>query len=1120
MTDRELIDADVIEAGLIDAGLIGAEVADFELLNGDVFGADPAAAEPVSADHHHPVAASTIADALGLPRPTQQQRAVIEAPLSPALVIAGAGSGKTETMANRVLWLLANGHVHARDILGLTFTRKAAGELAARIRTRIRQLSDAGLMPEDYDEFDPPSVATYNSFANTIYRDNAMLIGRESDGAVLGEASAWQLARSIVVASSDPRLAALDKNVDTVTKAVLNLSHALSENVASAHDVATMAEQFRTIAELSAGGRGAYEDVAVLAGTVGALPVLLELAERFADEKRLRGFVEYSDQVALALQIIRRVPRVAADLRERHRVVLLDEYQDTSVVQTWLLAELFAEHPVMAVGDPNQSIYGWRGASAGNLDEFAAQFGSAHVTHGAVRQFALTTSWRNGHDILAVANGLVEPLATGSRVKVERLQAGPRASTRPVDIAFEETLPQEAEATALWLKEQLAAGVSGGDTTTPSAAMLFRARKTQGAFIDALRRHGVPFHVLGVGGLLAEPEIADLVSALAVVSDPTAGSELVRLLAGSRWRIGVHDLFVLSRVASWLRDRDYAQKPLEDDVRERMRSSVAEGEGGSVVDALDFVAHAKDGHSQLSGFSELGLERLRHAGRMFARLRARSGLDLIDFVTLVEQELMLDIEVAANETRAFGTAAASSSFDAFFDALHGYLAVSENAGLRGFLAWLREAEWRDGLAPRPEDPEPGTVQLLTIHGSKGLEWDIVVVPRFVESELPGTPTEGSGGWLGFGNLPYEFRGDADELPVFNWRAATTRKELVDERDAFKAAVRIRHELEERRLAYVAVTRARHALLISGSFWATQSRVRTPSRFLIELVEAGVIPPVPTASEHEENPLGDEAELISWPLDPLGNRRAAVEDAARLVIESEPGAAGRWKHELDLLLEERRRRLDADGAVPLPIRVPASRFKDYVTDPSAVAAGLRRPMPERPYRATRLGTMFHGWVEERYGLGGTRESIDALDTELDSASDSVEAGEFARLRQTFERSPWASRRPIEVEREIHLPFDGRIVICKIDAVYEVDGRYQVVDWKTGKAPKDADDLERKQLQLALYRLAYARWSGIDPDLIDAVFYFVSDDRIIRPEHIDDESELLARWRRAMNPSVVV
>src|SRR5690606_2694396 len=122
---------------------------------------------------------------------------------------------------------------------------------------------------------------------------------------------------------------------------------------------------------------------------------------------------------------------------------------------------------------------------------------------------------------------------------------------------------------------------------------------------------------------------------------------LVRLLAGSRWRLGVADLHALSRVASWLSKRDYRQQELPDDVREALRSSVASGEGGSIIDALDFVATAKPGHVALENFSEVGLERLRDAGQLFARLRARSGLDLLDFVTFVEQELLLDIEVAA-----------------------------------------------------------------------------------------------------------------------------------------------------------------------------------------------------------------------------------------------------------------------------------------------------------------------------------------------------------------------------------------------------------------------------------------------------------------------------------------
>jgi DNA helicase-2/ATP-dependent DNA helicase PcrA len=1077
------------------------------------------------------ISAVQIADALGLPRPTEQQIAVIQAPLGPALVVAGAGSGKTETMANRVLWLLANRMVRPGEILGLTFTRKAAGELAARIRMRIEQLAEAGLVVDDYDAFEAPQVSTYNAFANSIFRDNAMLIGRESDGAILGAASAWQLARSVVVASKDERLVELGKRVDDVAKAVLALNAAVSENIVDVADVRATAARFAGLADLPPGGRGAYEAVATLAGTVASLDVLLDLAEQFAEAKRRRGFVEFSDQVALALQIVRSAPRVVADFREQYRVVLLDEYQDTSVVQTWLLAELFAGHPVMAVGDPNQSIYGWRGASAANLESFAQQFGAVagSAVAGDVAHFNLATSWRNGHGILAVANALVEPLLPHTRVRVERLEAGPRASDRTVDVAFEETVLDEAESAALWLEARLAE--PGADGKPPSAAMLFRARKNQTHFIEALRRHNIPYHVLGVGGLLGEPEIADLVSALTVLNNPTAGSELVRLLAGSRWRIGVRDLRAVRGVASWLNRRDYAQKPLADDVMELLRASVAVDEGGSIVDALDFIATARPDHTQLAGFSERAVERLRDAGQTLARLRSRAGLDLLDFVTLVEQELQLDIEVVANEFRALGGA----NMESFFDALGGYISVSgvsssdassvasvsgDSASLGGFLGWLREAEWRDGLSPRPEDPEPGTVQILTIHGAKGLEWDAVVVPRLVEDELPSKPLEGNNGWLSFGALPWPFRGDAAELPEFLWEVVETRKELLDSKEAFSELVRQRHELEERRLAYVAVTRARHSLLLSGSYWSSQQKPRGPSAFLIELAGAGVIGELPPGTQTEANPLGDEADVVVWPMDPLGNRRARVEAAAAAVRTADPGRAGVWTAELDLLLAERAARLDSNTRVEIPSRVPASRFKDYVTDPASVARSLRRPMPERPYRATRLGTLFHSWVEQRSGVHGSFEELDVLPTEVDQDDAPLDTEALAALQRTFERSPWATLAPVEVEREIHLILDGQIIICKIDAVYALavdrngGQRYQVVDWKTGKSPKDAQDLEDKQLQLALYRLAYSRWKGIDLDLIDAVFYYVADDAVIAPERLFDEEELVELWRASL------
>ncbi|MBX3093397.1 MAG: ATP-dependent helicase [Cryobacterium sp.] len=1057
--------------------------------------------------------------------PTAQQAAVITADRRPALVVAGAGSGKTETMADRVVWLLANGHVRPDQILGLTFTRKAAGELAERVNTRLAQLERAGVLPAEHDELLRPEISTYNSFANTLFHEHAALIGRDADSVVLSEASAWQLARRVALTApaggeSGDELLGLDASLDQVTQAILDLAHALSENVVDPAEVKAFAAEFAALKNLPIGSaRGEYLDVLGKIERIETLPLVLELAERYTREKVQRGFVEYADQVTLALDMVRRHPHVGEGYRSRFSVVLLDEYQDTSSVQTMLLAEIFADTAVMAVGDPHQSIYGWRGASAANLAQFGAQFARESVHN----EFALTISWRNGTRILDAANTLVEPFSGDSAVTVATLDPGPRATTHEVDSHVAETIADEARFAAEWLRDRLAESPAGKPAT---AAILFRAHASKRVFATALRDAGVPHHVVGIEGLLAEPEIADLVSALTVIDDPTAGSELVRLLAGSRWRLGVSDLQALSGAASALARRGPDGKELAPEVAALLRSSVAAGEGGSTIEALDYVAHAKDGNHLLQGFSEEGLRRLRDAGALFARLRMRRSLGLLDFVALVEQELRLDIEVIANDTMPAGAVA----MEAFTEAMHDYLAVSDRGDLAGFLAWLRDVERREQRSPRQEEPERGVVQLLTVHGAKGLEWDHVVVPRLMADSFPGSPREGYSGWLRLGALPYELRQDRSALPALNWRGVESRKELKDELARFAGAVKAHHENEERRLAYVAVTRARHRLLLTGAFWAAGKKPKELGAFLLELADAGIVGELRAASRYDENPNGDGGPTFPWPADPLGGRRERVEAAAASVRQAraanperdstekataKTGSAGPWQDELDLLLEERRRLSEAAGSVELPQRFSASRFKDFVHDPDAAATALRRPMPERPYRASRLGTVFHEWVEQRYGLGGVPEALDDLgDIDSEDDGDGVDRDQLAALQAIFEQSPYAGLRPVEVEREIHLPFGGHTMVCKIDAVYEVDGRYRVVDWKTGKAPATEREIEDRQLQLALYRLAFARWKGVDPSLVDAELYYVTVDRIIAPQRIFDEDELLALWRGAV------
>ncbi|GAB3616660.1 ATP-dependent DNA helicase [Okibacterium endophyticum] len=1072
----------------------------------------------------HALSASEIARRLSLPQPTAEQAAVIEAPLAPALVVAGAGSGKTETMANRIVWLLANGQVKVNEVLGLTFTRKAAGELAERVRTRIDQLHRAfGDRPggTTTDVLAAPTISTYNAFASGIFREYARLIGREPDQTVITEASAWRLARQIVVASQDHRLVDVDKSVDVITGAVIGLSRALGDNDAWG-DVEAVREFSTTFTELADlplhdGGsrkRTPSKDLIKACQDVGCLPLLLDLAERFQAEKRRRGFVEFSDQVSLALEICRRAPRVAEEHRSRFRVVILDEYQDTSVVQTDLLARLFSDHPVMAVGDPNQSIYGWRGASAANLSRFRDDFAPARQAAG----FALSTSWRNAGAVLDAANAIVAPLPTGRGVPVSTLRRSERAPDGEVSVVFTETVVEEADAVAGWLHHELERPNQHGGVR--SAAMLCRSLKGIGVFTDALAARGVRFHVLGVAGLLEQPVIVDLVSALRVLHDPSAGSELIRLLTGARWRIGARDVKALRALARWLADRDHAQQRVSEDVRRRMFESAADDDGTSIVDALDFLQTAPETHGALADFSEQGLVRMREAARALTAMRRRPGLDLHDLVNLVVQDLQLDIEIAANEHSVLG----QPSLDAFADQVSAFLAIDERGTLGEFLLWLDEAEKRENLSPRSEDPEPGTVQILTIHGSKGLEWDSVAVPRMVHDELPGT-LRSKRGWTAFGELPYEFRGDRFELPDLAWRAVATQVDFESAYSAFGDGLDDRNAGEQRRLAYVAVTRARDALLATGSFWSTQRRPRAPGRFLHEIAQA--VPRscagLPERSEHSENPLAEQQSRIPWPLDPLGTREKSVHAAAAAVLGADPDADTPWSRDIDLLIAERDRRARADEWVTVPHRVPASRFKDFVSNPQELATRMRRPVPERPFRQTRLGTLFHSWVENRVGMAGGQETLDAqvLEQDTDDVAQGTllpvgieELQALQRLQQTFESSEWAHLAPVDVEREINVVLGGQIIICKLDAVYLRDGRYQIVDWKTGRAPANDDEIDERQLQLALYRIAWSRWKGVPVDEIDAALYYVSENRVVRPERFYSEEELVRRWTAAM------
>ena len=1029
----------------------------------------------------------------------EQEAAVQSAPVdSPSLVVAGAGSGKTELMSVRVLWLVANGFARPEQILGLTFTRKAAAELSKRIYESLLKLRDSELWPEDLEyDFAPPNISTYNAYANGLFRDFALAIGYEPEAALLTEAAAFQLAREVVVrhgSDIDNRLTDLDVNLNPLVDAVLALAQEMNDNIVEASAVEGLISQIISNLDGLPKKEGStdltqFGYMAEVFKPLLSTPVIAKLAAAYNEEKRRQGYVDYSDQVALAERAVREIPAVRERERSNFTQVLLDEYQDTSFLQTRLLKNLFANSSVFAVGDPNQSIYGWRGASASNLQQFHADFESADLA----ANFTLSTSWRNPASVLDLANRLTGDL------RVVTLQPRPDAGSGQIEMKFEQDMHQEAASVASWFKAKMANDATG--------ALLMRKRSQMPLFVDALQSQGLEVEVVGLGGLLELPEIVDLISALRVIHYPEAGSQLIRLLTGPRWRIGAKDVERLFRYASRI------AAPDDPKIKARQQDSLANEDAVSIVDALDLLLEERN--PERIGFSDQGLPRLKDAAQTLRNFRRRTGMPLVEFVRVVEQELWLDIEVAANPRRKNPMA----HLNAFAAVVSSYAGNNSRPHLGAFLEWLEFADERERFEVPNTNPEKGVVQVLTIHAAKGLEWDNVCVANLVEGDFPGDG-KGSTGWLGVGRLPYPLRGDAESLPEWHYQDVTSQPAAKKSQDDFKLACKTHQLLEELRLIYVAVTRPKESLLLSGSYWKpANKKPREASRFLITALELMSDVQLPEL-ESEVNPLSEIQKFESWPLDPLGERHRKVVEAARdrtldAIDRAEELADGlvfgdRIQSDIDLLLAERDEALALANTVQLPVRVPASRFKDFVSDLPALTERYRRPMPQKPYKQTRNGTLFHSWVEARFGAAHLSEDLDSVDNQNESlALESIE-----ELKANFEASRWAKLEPLEIEREIQLTIRGNTFICKLDAVFETADGVEIVDWKTGKKPKDAEDESLRALQLALYRLAYSRFSGLPLDKIAASFYFVADDSEVKPTRLLNEAELIELWNRTI------
>lgn len=658
------------------------------------------------------------------------QQLVVEHTAGPLLIVAGAGTGKTTVLTERIRHLIQHQSVPPDAIFAATFTQKAAEELLARL---------GDVMPLGYQE---PWVGTFHSLCDRLLKHEGLEIGIDPHFRIMTATDQWMFIKEHLFDFDFDYYRPLGNPTKFISALITYFSR-LADEVVSVEAFQEVVRKRTLVAQ---------SDAAHMEAT--RLEELANAYARYVELKHMHSVMDFGDLITETIRLLRSRPQLARLYGTRFAHVMVDEFQDTNYAQYELIQLLKPplEKPnLLVVGDDDQAIYRFRGASVSNILDFKDRYADADTV-------VLTDNYRSTQRILDASYASIQ--ANNPDRLEERLTLDKRLVSHTQEKGEQRVLAfAHVDEEVAWTVAEILRLVDGGGIHYHDIAILTRSNAQLEPYAQLLRSHGIPYQLVSNRGLFDQVEVVDLITLLQVLVDPHDSMALFHLAASNFARIPAALLLEMMR-----------------EVRRTHTSlwDLMEEHDAPVVQALvTFIkAHAEDVHTS----------------RVTTLLH-----DILETSTYLQT--MVESESLTNQLQV-------KNLSLFFERVAMFEKTADRPNAVAFLDRLDE--WLDaGDNPAQAQIEDvDTISLMTVHASKGLEYDAVFVGSMIA-----------------GRFPSMRRKDPIELP----------EELIQE----ILPTGDPHMQEERRLFYVAMTRAKRYLYLTYARSYGGARERKPSGFLAE-----------------------------------------------------------------------------------------------------------------------------------------------------------------------------------------------------------------------------------------------------------------------------------------------